>query len=184
LRHLIQCTRSLPTINNKVEARTNFVSYSIQQSNLQPLSLSPIFSEFVQPQRYLVTKVPLIFRWCGVFLQEPPIDNFQRGGTTLSEIYSSQQALCPSSSLSETVFLAFQCSAYFSVGSLAGSPGLSPSTYSTAISVHFTFLTFHLSSVTLTIITHPQDEETRVYDAIDAEDNHPRKQSQKLNSIF
>ena len=124
------------------------------------------------------------FQWCGVFLQEPLIDNFQRGGTTLSEIYSSQQALCPSSSLSETVFLAFQCSAYFSVGSLAGSPGLSPSTYSTAISVHFTFLTFHLSSVTLTIITHPQDEETRVYDAIDAEDNHPRKQSQKLNSIF
>jgi hypothetical protein len=108
------------------------------------------------------------FQWCGVFLQEPLIDNFQRGGTTLSE----------------TVLLAFQCFAYFSVASLAGSPGLSPSTYLTAISVHFTFLTFRLSSATLTITTHPQGEETRVYDAIDAEDNHPHKQSQKLNSIF
>jgi hypothetical protein len=160
------------------------VSHSIQQSNSQAPSLSPIFSEFAQPQRYLVIKVPSSFRWCGVFLQEPPIDNFQRGGTTLSGIYFSQQALCPSSNPSETVLLAFQCSAYFSVASLAGSPGLSPSTYSTAICVHFTFLMFHLSFATLTITTHPQDEETRVYDAIDAEDNHPRKQSQKLNSIF
>jgi hypothetical protein len=92
--------------------------------------------------------------------------------------------LCPSSSPSETVLLVFQCSTYFSVESLAGSRGLSPSTYSTAISVHFTSLIFHLSSATLTITTHPQDEDTRVCDTIDAEDNNPHKQRQKLNSIF
>jgi hypothetical protein len=36
--------------NNGVDARTNFVSYSIQEKNLQAPSLDHIFSEFVQPQ--------------------------------------------------------------------------------------------------------------------------------------
>ena len=155
---LIQCRRrQLPTIN--VLTREQITKFN------SPKQSASAFSE------------PCIQK-------RTSVDNSQGRGTTFSEISPLQQASCPFSNPSEIVLLAFQSSASFSVESLAGSPGLSPSTYSTTIFAHFTSLTFHLSSTKLTTTIHPPDGEARAYDARDAEDDHPRKQIQKPSSLF